>query len=135
MWTIIKSAIGAAFPPAGLALKFGPYAIIVALVAFIMFQRVELQRDAAIIAGDSARCANSQTQAAATVTAASTAEADKQRISLDAATTALATATTATQTAGAVELQTITAATPQPGQDAPIAPVLAQAINALRGTP
>ncbi|HUN00394.1 MAG TPA: hypothetical protein PLI96_07920 [Halothiobacillus sp.] len=139
MWTLIKSGISAVFPPAGLALKFGPYAIIAALAAFIMFQHVELQRDAAQIAGASAKCANTQAQAAATVTAASNAEADKQRVSLDASTAALQTATTASQIAGEATLQTITLTAPQPGQDAPIAPVLAAAIAALRsqhgGTP
>jgi hypothetical protein len=115
-----------------MAWKIGPYVLIAALAAFLLFQRVELQRDAQAIRADAATCASERQADAAKLDAAADLAVAQQRAALDAANAALAKASQAAATAGATLRAQLAAQALQPGQDGAIAPVLQAALAGLR---
>ncbi len=129
------TAIGFVVPGAGAAFKFGPWILAGLLFAFIMYQRVELQRDAATISGDSTRCSNTQLSTDAKLNSTASVAISAQHAKLDTAEANLQPAATASQVQGATALAQVHQQATQPGYDGPIPPVLVNALAAMRSTP
>jgi hypothetical protein len=112
----------------------GAAALVLAIGVWMYIGRLDARLAAAnaTISAESAKCAETQLAAAATVNTAAQAVIDGQRVNLDAAQGTLAQASAVSRAAGATTVATITVNAAQPGQDAPIAPVLQTALAGLR---
>lgn len=125
------------FIPAYLTKNFAIYgAVIAAVVAgwlYISNLKATIKADQATIAMDSAKCSNDQLAAAAASNALALSQVNVQHQSLDAAMAALYASETKSQSAGAAAVTAINQTAVLPANDAPVAPVVQQALSALRG--